>query len=78
MHVNTLDGFWLLLRSRLRPHRGISQEKLPLHVGFFEPDRSAKWTKARVQNEEEQVHERADWVQRLVAAEREGNLEAAG
>jgi transposase len=25
-----------LLRSWLRPHRGISQEKLPLHLGFFE------------------------------------------
>ena len=25
-----------LLRSWLRPHRGISQEKLPLYLGFFE------------------------------------------
>ena len=24
------DGFWSLLRSWLRPHRGISHEKLPL------------------------------------------------
>ena len=24
------------LRSWFRPHRGISQEKLPLYVGFFE------------------------------------------
>ena len=26
VHVNTLEGFWSLLRSWLRPHRGISQE----------------------------------------------------
>jgi hypothetical protein len=25
-----------LLRSWLRPHRGISREKLPLYLGFFE------------------------------------------
>ncbi len=25
-------GFWSLLRSWLRPHRGISQEKLPVHL----------------------------------------------
>jgi transposase-like protein len=30
------DGFWSLLRSWLRPHRGISQEKLPLYLGFFQ------------------------------------------
>jgi len=36
MHVNTIEGFWSLLRSWLRPHRGISQEKLPLYLGFFE------------------------------------------
>ena len=29
-------GFWSLLRSWLRPHRGISQEKLPLYLGFFQ------------------------------------------
>ena len=34
--VNTLEGFWSLLRSWLRPHRGISQEKLPLYLGFFQ------------------------------------------
>ena len=34
--MNTLEGFWSLLRSWLRPHRGISQEKLPLYLGFFE------------------------------------------
>jgi transposase-like protein len=31
-----MEGFWSLLRSWLRPHRGISQEKLPLYLGFFE------------------------------------------
>lgn len=36
VHVNTLEGFWSLLRSWLRPHRGISQEKLPISLGFFE------------------------------------------
>jgi transposase-like protein len=36
VHVNTMAGFWSLLRSWLRPHRGISQEKLPLSLGFFE------------------------------------------
>ena len=36
VHVNTMEGFWSLLRSWLRPHRGVSQEKLPLYLGFFE------------------------------------------
>jgi transposase-like protein len=36
VHVKTLEGFWSLLRSWLRPHRGISQERLPLYLGFFE------------------------------------------
>ena len=36
VHVNTIEGVWSLLRSWLRPHRGISQEKLPLYLGFFE------------------------------------------
>lgn len=36
VHVNTMEGFWSLLRSWLRPHRGISQEKLPLYLIFFE------------------------------------------
>jgi transposase-like protein len=36
VHVNTIEGFWSLLRSWLRPHRGISQEKLPFYLGFFE------------------------------------------
>ena len=36
VHVNTIEGVWSLLRSWLRPHRGISQEKLPYYLGFFE------------------------------------------
>ena len=36
VHVNTIAGFWSLLRSWLRPHRGISQETLPLDLGLFE------------------------------------------
>ena len=36
VHINTLEGFWSLLRSWLRPHRGISQDKLPWYLGFFE------------------------------------------
>ena len=36
VHVNTLEGFWSLLRSWLRPHRGLSQDKLPDYLGFFQ------------------------------------------
>ena len=36
IHVNTMEGLWSLLRSWLRPHRGISQERLPAYVGFFQ------------------------------------------
>ena len=36
IHVNTMEGFWSLLRSWLRPHRGISQDRLTLPLGFFE------------------------------------------
>ena len=36
VHVNTMEGFGSLLRSWLRPHRGISQDNLPLYLGFFE------------------------------------------
>jgi len=36
VHVNTMEGFWSLLRSWLRPHRGISQEKLPCYLAFFQ------------------------------------------
>ena len=42
VHVNTMEGFWSLLRSWLRPHRGISQENLPLYLGFFEFVHNAK------------------------------------
>jgi transposase-like protein len=35
-HDGRFEGFWSLLRSWLRPHRGISQEKLPIYLGFFE------------------------------------------
>lgn len=36
IHVNTMEGHWRLLRSWLRPHRGISQRFLPLYIGFFQ------------------------------------------
>ena len=36
VHVNTMEGLWSLLRSWLRPHRGISQHYLPLYIGFFQ------------------------------------------
>ncbi len=36
IHVNTMEGCWSLLRSWLRPYRGISQEKLPLYIALFE------------------------------------------
>ncbi len=36
VHVNTLEGFWSLLRSWLRPHRGIPRQSPPLYPGFFE------------------------------------------
>ena len=36
VHVNTMECFWSLLRPWLRPHRGISQERLPYYLGFFE------------------------------------------
>lgn len=42
VHVNTLEGIWSLLRSWLRPHPGISQEKLPLYLAFFEFVHNAK------------------------------------
>jgi transposase len=42
IHVNTMEGTWSLLRFWLRPHRGISQEKLPLYLGFFEFVHSAR------------------------------------
>ena len=36
VHVNTMECFWSLLRPWLRPHRGISQERLPYYLAFFE------------------------------------------
>ena len=42
VHVNTIEGFWSLLRSWLRPHRGISQDKLPLYLGFFQVVHNAR------------------------------------
>ena len=36
MATVSIEGFWSLLRSWLRPHRGISQEKLPLYLCFFQ------------------------------------------
>lgn len=36
VHSNSIEGFWSLLRPWLRPHRGISQAKLPLYLSFFE------------------------------------------
>lgn len=42
VHVNTMEGIWSLLRSWLRPHRGISQEKLPFYLALFEFVHNAK------------------------------------
>ena len=47
IHVNTMEGTWSLLRSWLRPHRGISQAcgtaaRLPVHLGFFESVHNAR------------------------------------
>lgn len=42
VHVNTIEGVWSLLRSWLRPHRGLSQERLSLYLGFFEFVHNAK------------------------------------
>ena len=36
VHSNTIESVWSLLRPWLRPHRGISQDKLPLYLSFFE------------------------------------------
>ena len=46
VHVNTAEGLWSLLRSWLRPHRGISQEKLPAYLGFFQFVHNARRGKA--------------------------------
>ena len=37
-----MEGVWSLLRSWLRPHRGISQAKLPLYLGFFQVMHNAR------------------------------------
>ena len=36
VHVNTQEGIWSVLRSWLRPHRGLCQYRLPIYLGFFE------------------------------------------
>lgn len=36
IHCNSVEGIWSLLRSWLRPYRGVSQEKPPFYIGFFE------------------------------------------
>jgi transposase-like protein len=36
IHVNAMEGVWPGLRSWLRPHRGVSQEKLPFYLAFFQ------------------------------------------
>jgi transposase-like protein len=36
VHVNTVEGVRSLLRSWPRPHRGVSRERLPLHLAFFQ------------------------------------------
>jgi transposase len=35
VHVKTMEGCWSVLRSWLRPHRGLSQEHLPFYLGCF-------------------------------------------
>nr|VFK08065.1 MAG: ISXO2-like transposase domain-containing protein [Candidatus Kentron sp. H] len=47
VHVDTMEGFWSLPRSRLRPHRGISQELLPDYLGFFEFVHNVKYRDKR-------------------------------
>ena len=36
VHVNTIEGIWSLLCLWLSVHRGISQEKLPSYIAFFQ------------------------------------------
>ena len=40
--AQTTVTFWSLLRSWLRPHRGISQGKLPAYLGFFQVVHNAR------------------------------------
>jgi transposase len=42
VHVNTAEGLWSLLRSWLRPHRGVSQEKLPAYLASFQVVHNAR------------------------------------
>lgn len=42
VHVNTIEGFWSLLHSWLRPHLGLSQDKLPLYLGSFQVMHNAR------------------------------------
>jgi transposase len=43
VHVNTMEGVWSLLRSWLRPHRGVSREKLPLCLAFVQVVHNARF-----------------------------------
>ena len=40
--MNPMEGVWSLLRSWLRPPRGISQEKLPCYRALFEVVHNAR------------------------------------
>ena len=42
VHVDTAERLWSLPRSWLRPHRGISREKLPACLGFFQAVHDAR------------------------------------
>jgi transposase-like protein len=37
-----MEGVWSLLRSWLRPHRGISREELPAYLAFFQVAHNAR------------------------------------
>jgi transposase len=37
-----MEGTWSLLRSWLRRHRGVPQERLPCYLGFFQFVHSAR------------------------------------
>lgn len=37
-----MDGLWSLLRFWLHPNRGISQERLPDYLGFFQFGHNAR------------------------------------
>ena len=37
-----MEGYWSLLQSWLRPHRGISPEKLSLDLAFFQFTHNAR------------------------------------